>query len=85
MEAHGTGTQLGDPIEFRALTRAFAGAPTGSARTLPASRAAACASACCCSARSRSASIAGLLAARVSSRLMKVRSACQTSPRMRCR
>ncbi|MBR8740350.1 hypothetical protein DSY14_01205 [Nocardiopsis sp. MG754419] len=31
LEAHGTGTPLGDPIEFRALTRAFEGAPQGSA------------------------------------------------------
>ncbi|WP_344637981.1 SDR family NAD(P)-dependent oxidoreductase [Kitasatospora cystarginea] len=31
VEAHGTATQLGDPIEFRALTRAFEGAPAGSA------------------------------------------------------
>jgi amino acid adenylation domain-containing protein len=30
VEAHGTATPLGDPIEFTALSRAFAGAPPGS-------------------------------------------------------
>ena len=32
VEAHGTATELGDPIEMAALTRAFRGAPTGSVR-----------------------------------------------------
>ncbi|WP_186762922.1 SDR family NAD(P)-dependent oxidoreductase [Lentzea tibetensis] len=30
IEAHGTGTPLGDPVEFGALVKAFAGAPEGS-------------------------------------------------------
>ncbi|MEV1025599.1 beta-ketoacyl synthase N-terminal-like domain-containing protein [Streptomyces sp. NPDC050264] len=34
LEAHGTGTAVGDPVEFRALTEALAGpAPGGTART----------------------------------------------------
>ncbi|MEV8115867.1 SDR family NAD(P)-dependent oxidoreductase [Streptomyces xiamenensis] len=32
VEAHGTATELGDPIEMSALGRAFAGAPVGSCR-----------------------------------------------------
>ncbi|MFD4724692.1 beta-ketoacyl synthase N-terminal-like domain-containing protein [Streptomyces seoulensis] len=33
LEAHGTGTEVGDPIEFRALTEALAGGPGPAGRT----------------------------------------------------